>query len=136
MGIASRARQHEVDVEKLEQKKGVAGDVETEQELNTVSDKKAEIDMAKGQTLNEISKIVEEINHQIRMKKDKLAPQIKVLRKVRQEYTTVEQDFLQKKGVYDTQKLHYDGEINRLSQELDNLTKEQERLERQFFETS
>merc|ERR1719313_1213762 len=134
--IASRARQHEVDVEKLELQKGIAGHVETEQELNTVSDKKAEIDMAKGQTLNEISKIVEEINHKIRMKKDKLAPQIKVLRKVRQEYTNVEQDFLQKKGVYDTQKLHYDGEINRLSQELDNLTKEQERQERQFYEYS
>ena len=108
---ALRVQIAQVDVEKLEQKKGVAGYVETEQELNTVSDKKAEIDMAKGQTLNEISKIVEEINHKIRMKKDKLAPQIKVLRKVRQEYTTVEQDFLSKKGVYDSQKLHYDGAI-------------------------
>jgi intraflagellar transport protein 81 len=134
--LAHRARQHEVDVEKLEASKGIAGYVDTEQELNTVSDKKAEIDMAKGQTLNEISKIVEEINHQIRMKKDKLAPQIKVLRKVRQEYTTVEQDFLQKKGIYDTQKLHYDGEIARLSQELENFSKEQERLERQYFELS
>jgi len=134
--LTSRARSYDIQVEKLEREKGITGYVDTENELVEVSDKKRDIDMEKGQTLNEISKIVEEINAQIRLKKDKLAPQIKVLRKVRQEYQTVEQDFLQKKGVYDTQKLHYDGEINRITQDLEGLVKEQSQLERTFFELS
>jgi intraflagellar transport protein 81 len=134
--LTSRARSYDIQVEKLEREKGITGYVDTENELVEVSDKKRDIDMEKGQTLNEISKIVEEINGQIRLKKDKLAPQIKVLRKVRQEYQTVEQDFLQKKGIYDTQKLHYDGEINRITQDLEGLVKEQAQLERTFFELS
>lgn len=134
--LTSRARHYDIQVEKLEREKGIMGYVDTENELVEVSDKKRDIDMEKGQTLNEISKIVEEINAQIRLKKDKLAPQIKVLRKVRQEYQTVEQDFLQKKGIYDQQKLHYDGEINRITQDLEGLVKEQSQLERNFFELS
>jgi intraflagellar transport protein 81 len=132
--LSERAKAYDVEIEQTERAKGIHGYVETEDQLVQVSEKKTVIDVEKGQTLNEISRIVEEINHNIRMKKDKLAPQIKVLRKVRQEYQTIEQEFLQKKGVYDTAKLHLDGEISRLTAEIDAQEKERAAQERRFFE--
>ena len=47
-----------------------------------------------------------------------------VLRKVRQEYQTVEQDYSAKKDVYDKEKLKIDGDVNRLTMEIQNLEKD------------
>jgi intraflagellar transport protein 81 len=132
--LVGRAKAYDVEIEKTERQKGIQGYVTTEENLVHVSEKKSVVDVEKGQTLEQISRIVEEINHNIRMKKDKLAPQIKVLRKVRQEYQTVEQEFLQKTGIYDTAKLHLDGEISRNSQEIDAQEKMRAAEEQKYFE--
>jgi len=134
--LAGRAKAYDVAIERTEKDKGIHGYANTEEQLVNVSEKKSVIDVEKGQTLNEISRIVEEINHNIRMKKDKLAPQIKVLRKVRQEYQTVEQDYSAKKDVYDKEKLKIDGDINRLTMDIQNLEKERAGQESKFFELS
>merc|ERR1719261_561554 len=59
---------------------------QTEAALEKASVEKAAVDQAKGRTLDEISAIVQKINSQLKEKKNKLAPQIKALRAVRQTF--------------------------------------------------
>ena len=61
--------------------KGVAGYSETQERLEQVSEKTSTLNDAKGKTLEEISRIVTDINHKLKEKKNKLAPQIKELSK-------------------------------------------------------
>jgi len=134
--IASRAKDHNVQVEELERQKGIHGYDVMEDKLEDVSEKKTAVDEEKKSTALEISRVVEEIQNQIRHKKDKLAPQIKVLRKVRQEFQNVETEYLQKKGVYESMKLQMDQQIGRIKQEVEALEKEKEGYEARFFEHS
>ena len=80
-----------------EQEKGVAGYQKTEEELQQISQKKTVTDRQKGQTLEEISKIVTDINIALKDRKNKLAPQIKELRSVRQQFQELEQFYLKHK---------------------------------------
>merc|ERR1719158_2172157 len=77
---------------------------ETEAMLEKASVEKSQVDKAKGKTLDEISAIVQKINGQLKEKKNKLAPQIKALRSVRQNFQQVEVKYLEKKGAYDQAK--------------------------------
>merc|ERR1719265_2359391 len=78
-----------------------AGMRETENALEKASVEKAQVDQAKGKTLDEISAIVQKINTQLKDKKNKLAPQIKALRSVRQSFQQVEVKYMEKKSAYD-----------------------------------
>merc|ERR1712100_218205 len=73
---------------RLEQEKGVSGYQQQEKELKEISQKKTVTDRQKGQTLEEISKIVTDITAALKQRRNKLAPQIKNLRAVRQESET------------------------------------------------
>lgn len=86
---------------KQEAKQGVQGYTETEKRLQQVSETQGDVNEAKGKTLDEISKIVTDINQTLKERKNKLAPQIKELRAVRQRYQEVEQDHLEKKALYE-----------------------------------
>merc|ERR1712060_275513 len=78
-----------------------AGLRETEAMLEKASVEKSQVDKAKGKTLDEISAIVQKINAQLKEKKNKLAPQIKALRSVRQNFQQVEVKYLEKKSAWD-----------------------------------
>merc|ERR1711943_46074 len=84
-----------------EAEKGVAGYQKTEKELQEISQKKTTTDREKGQTLEEISKIVTDINIALKERKNKLAPQIKELRSVRQHFQELEQFYLKHKKTYE-----------------------------------
>jgi intraflagellar transport protein 81 len=88
---------------------------ETEMMLEKTSVEKSQVDKAKGKTLDEISAIVQKINTQLKEKKNKLAPQIKALRSVRQNFQQVEVKYLEKKGAYDQAKSSMDGELGQVS---------------------
>merc|ERR1712060_721910 len=79
------------------------------------------IDRAKGKTLDEISAIVQKINSQLKEKKNKLAPQIKALRSVRQSFQQVEVKYLEKKSAYDQAKSSMDGELSKVAGEVRQL---------------
>merc|ERR1712187_720927 len=74
---------------------------------------------AKGKTLDEISSIVQKINTQL--KENKLAPQIKALRSVRQNFQQVEVKYLEKKGAYDQAKSQVDGDLSKVAGEVKQL---------------
>lgn len=77
-------------VRQAEAASGVRGFADVASTLEKVSEAKSALDEAKGMTLQEISRTVEEINAAIRERKGKLAPQIKALRAVREQFTALE----------------------------------------------
>ena len=79
---------------------------ETQETLEKVSEKKTIVDEAKGKTLNEISDIVSKLMATISEKKTLLAPIIQELRKTRQEHSEIENDYLERKNVYDSTVSH------------------------------
>merc|ERR1719265_233963 len=111
-----------------------AGMRETENALEKASVEKAQVDQAKGKTLDEISAIVQKINTQLKEKKNKLAPQIKALRTVRQTFQTVEATYLEKKNLYEQAQLAVNAELQKYSGEVVALQKEVDETERQYHE--
>ena len=75
---------------KLEKKRGVSGYTSTQDNLEKVTSEAAMLNQTKGKTLEEISKIVTDITAVLNERKTKLAPAIKELRAVRQEYQDIE----------------------------------------------
>jgi intraflagellar transport protein 81 len=107
---------------------------ETEAMLEKASVEKASVDKAKGRTLDEISAIVQKINSQLKDKKNKLAPQIKALRSVRQNFQQVEVKYLEKKTAYDQAKSWVDGDLGKLSGEVSQLEQEVHETEQNYHE--
>jgi len=107
---------------------------ETEARLEKASVDKSQVDKAKGKTLDEISAIVQKINQQLKEKKNKLAPQIKALRSVRQNFQQVEVKYLEKKSAYDQAKSTMDGELSKVSSEVRQLENEVLDAEQNYHE--
>ena len=106
-------------LERLERRRGVAGYTETESGLKHVSERTEDVNKAKAMTLEEISRVVADTNHELKERKNKLAPQIKKLRAVRQEYQEVEQVYLEKKAVFEQMAVGLDTARMKLEQECD-----------------
>jgi len=111
-----------------------AGMRETEAMLEKASVEKSQVDKAKGKTLDEIQNIVQKINVQLKEKKNKLAPQIKALRSVRQNFQQVEVKYLEKKSAYDQAKSSMDGELSKVSGEVRQLENEVLEAEQAYHE--
>merc|ERR1712203_777358 len=111
-----------------------AGMRETEAMLEKASVDKSQVDRAKGKTLDEISAIVRKINAQLKEKKNKLAPQIKALRSVRQSFQSVEVKYLEKKSAYDQAKSGIDSELGRVAGEVKQLETDVEMAEQQYHD--
>uniref|UniRef100_A0A7S3SKN9 IFT81 calponin homology domain-containing protein n=1 Tax=Strombidinopsis acuminata TaxID=141414 RepID=A0A7S3SKN9_9SPIT len=111
-----------------------AGLRETEAMLEKASVEKSQVDKAKGKTLDEISGIVQKINSQLKEKKNKLAPQIKALRCVRQNFQQVEVKYLEKKSAYDQAKSSVDSELSKLAGEVKTLETEVLEAEQSYHE--
>ena len=73
-----------IEQEAVENKKGVTGYRQTQEELEKVSAVKSELDEKKGKTLEDISDMVQRLTRTIATKKNSLAPIIKELRPMRQ----------------------------------------------------
>jgi intraflagellar transport protein 81 len=111
-----------------------AGMRETEQMLEKASVEKSQVDKAKGKTLDEISAIVQKINSQLKEKKNKLAPQIKALRAVRQTFQQVEAKWLEKKASYEQAKGEVDQTLSRVAGEVQALQTEVLESEMQYHD--
>ena len=105
----------------LEESKGVGGYSKMQDQFEDVSKNKQNIDKKKDQTLQEISKIVSDIESQLKEKKAKLAPQIKQLRAYRQKYNEMEVIYGEKKRAYDNTVMNLEQEKNKLEAEANKL---------------
>jgi intraflagellar transport protein 81 len=100
--LKEKAGDLDVFLRRLEEKKGVTGYSAVQSDLEKVSALKARIDESKGATLNEISRIVQDINNAIKEKKAKLAPAIQALRQMRTEFSEAEDVWMQEKARYES----------------------------------
>ena len=116
----------------VEKSKGVVGYSETQQNLEKVSALKNELDEEKGKTLEEISRVVTEINSNIKDRKSKLAPQIKELRSIRQKFQELEAEYLEKKTAYETTAVGLESERSKTESEIQTLREECAREESRY----
>lgn len=118
-------------VSDLEKERGVAGYAEKQKQIEDISAAKADTDERKGELLEQISKVVTEINQAIKDRKVKLAPQIKELRTTRQKYQELEVEYTEKKALYDNAAQGLQNEKERVEQErqayMDEVSREESR---------
>lgn len=88
-------------IRKLEEQKGIAGYSKIEQEMENVARDRQKVDELKHSSLQELTKVVQNIEAQLKEKKAKLAPQIKQLRSYRKKYEEKEGDYLKLKKAYE-----------------------------------
>ncbi|XP_042242432.1 intraflagellar transport protein 81 homolog isoform X2 [Homarus americanus] len=105
----------------VESQMGVSGFRETQETMEKVSTMKAEIDERKGQTLEEMSGMVIELNHKIAERKARLAPIIKELRPLRQKVQDLTVDYNDKKHTHDSVAAGLDTNLAKLETEVKNL---------------
>ncbi|XP_035233139.1 intraflagellar transport protein 81 homolog [Stegodyphus dumicola] len=108
----------------LEMQKGVSGFHTAQDELEKVSSIKAELDEKKGQTLEEMSVMVQKLNLKIAEKKARLAPVIKELRPLRQQCQDMSFEYEQKKQAYDSCALGLESNISKIEQEVNSYKEE------------
>ena len=102
----------------LENKKGVSGYRQTQEDLEKVSAVKSEYDDRKGKTLEDMSDMVGRLTRKIAEKKGALAPIIKELRPLRQRNQELTSIFEDKKHAYDTASAGMESNMAKLEQEV------------------
>jgi intraflagellar transport protein 81 len=127
--LQAQARAVGASLARAEGARGIDGYSAVQSQLDKESDAKAAADEAKGQSLEQISQLVDEINEQIRSRKNRLAPQIKELRALRASSQEVESEHLEKKGLHDSAAVSLEAELSKLQEEVsvyeDDLAKEE-----------
>lgn len=116
----------------LERQKGVSGFLATQDKIDDISVQNARVNALKGETLEEISRVVTDINQALKERKNQLAPQIKELRSVRQRYQEMEQVYLERKAQYDHTAVGLEAERLKLEQECAAFQEDALREESQF----
>lgn len=97
------------EVGAMERAAGVQGFTDAANKLNEVSQAKAGVDQQKGAALEELSKIIAEIQASIKERKAALAPRIKDLRSVRSEFQELDAEHAQRKLRYDEEARVHEG---------------------------
>lgn len=113
-----------IEIEDIESRMGIRGYSRTAEELSQVNAQKNNAEQAKGRTLEELSKVVQDFTISIRERRTKLAPQINELRTVRQQANEVEQEWEEKKSQYDYQEGMLMQDVSKIDTEVNQLLEE------------
>eukprot|EP00744_Colponema_vietnamica_P009485 GILI01013478.1.p1 GENE.GILI01013478.1~~GILI01013478.1.p1 ORF type:complete len:484 (-),score=209.06 GILI01013478.1:89-1456(-) len=130
--LKSRATNLDEYVKGLEKKKGVAGYEDTQSELEKVSATNTQLNEEKEKTLEEYSRIVTDIQNQLKEKKNHLAPQIKELRLVRTRFQEMEQVYNEKKQTYESIAVGIESEKSKLEAEVASLADDVQKEESRY----
>jgi intraflagellar transport protein 81 len=132
--LKSRADNLDDFMKGLEKQKGITGYTGVQDQLQMVSENKEVLDNKKDQTLQEITTIVSQIENEVKDKKQKLAPEIKKLRGLRQKFSDLEAIYNEKKKHYDNIVLNLDQEKNKLEEEVKTLFEDYKSEETKFHQ--
>lgn len=89
------------NVKSYEQKYGMVGLLNIENEIDDLTQKKGNADILKGKTLEELSAIVEQLKIKIDEKRDKLKPLVDEHKKLKQRIVVLEEDHRAKKHEFE-----------------------------------
>ncbi|CAH8630420.1 unnamed protein product [Heterobilharzia americana] len=139
-GILTRTvellRSEESEAKKLlaetESEQGISGFWENQTNLGKVSEHMSLINEQKGATLEEVSKIVQQLNSRINAKRAQLAPIIRELRPLRQRAQELSQLHVEKKSAHDALAAGQESQSVRLEQEVRG-AREAEKVEESRF---
>ena len=120
-------------LKKVEEEKGVQGFRQVQKEIIDASQTKNTIDKEKGETLEEISMIVQELNEKINAQKERLKQPVKQLKKIREDHQLVENEYNDKKAVYDNIKLSQESEVSKLKSDIKDLQDEIDRQHSLYY---
>lgn len=116
-------RSRDTDLEdfnrQLEREKGVEGFQDTQNKTEEVASESNAININKGATLDEMSKLVNSITEVIQQRKEMLAPQIKALKQVRNEFEEVEVEYKQRKASHEHTVSTLESDKYKLQEEVD-----------------
>eukprot|EP00094_Tigriopus_californicus_P013448 TCALIF_13008-PA protein Name:"Similar to Ift81 Intraflagellar transport protein 81 homolog (Mus musculus)" AED:0.03 eAED:0.03 QI:0/1/0.5/1/1/1/2/161/727 len=122
-------------LEKVETEKGIQGFRHTQDTMEKLAVAKADLDDQKGQTLDDMSGLVQELTMKISERKAQLAPIIKELRPLRQQCQELQTTYDEKKMHYDTLLLQLESGMTRLENEVKKIQDEILRNEREVAST-
>uniref|UniRef100_A0A1A8R7I7 Intraflagellar transport protein 81 homolog n=2 Tax=Nothobranchius TaxID=28779 RepID=A0A1A8R7I7_9TELE len=128
-------KRHEAVQEKLqsvEAEKGISGYSDTQEELEKVSAIKSELDNKKGRTLDDMSGMVKRLNSVIVEKKSALAPILKELRTLRQQWGELSQEHESRKAQYESCAAGLESNRSKLEQEVKSLREEVAQKENRY----
>lgn len=100
---------------RLEKQTNLSGYRDKQNAMKELTKSNNQSDQSKKLTLDEISRLVEQIDQAINRSKAKLAPQIRDLRTVRSEYEEMKSKFLAEQSVNDKWRLNFESERNQLN---------------------
>lgn len=115
--LKNKADMTEDLMRKLEEQKGIAGYGKIQDDLERVAKDRQEIDKMKEGSLQELTKVVQNIETQLKEKKSKLAPQIKQLRTYRKKYEEREGDYLKYKKSYENTLMSFEADKKNLEED-------------------
>ena len=119
-------------VQKLEEQKGIAGYSKIQDDMEKVAKDRQEIDKLKEGSLQELTKVVQNIEEQLKAKKSKLAPQIKQLRTYRKKYEEREGDYLKHKKGYENTLMSFEADKKNLEEDTNKLWEEYKEEETKY----
>ncbi len=122
--LRGRAGDMDAFLARLEAKKGVSGYTQVASDLEKVSALKARIDDSKGATLQEFSRIVDDIQVTIRGRKERLKPQMDALRAARGSFHEANATFAREKATYESVAVGLEAEKAALEKQADALQAE------------
>ncbi|KAB7496012.1 Intraflagellar transport protein 81-like protein [Armadillidium nasatum] len=108
----------------LETSGGVSGFRDTQESLEQVSSMKAAVDEKKGETLNEMSEMVRELNFKINERKASLAPLLKEVRPLREKMQNLQVEYNDKKMSFNSTSAGLESNTTKLEQDVKSLKDE------------
>ncbi|CAH8682348.1 unnamed protein product [Schistosoma rodhaini] len=115
-----------------ESEHGISSYWETQTDLGKISEQMSMLNEHKGTKLEEMSKIIQQLNNRINAKRTQLAPIIRELRHLRQRAQELGQIHVEKKSAYDALTAGQESQSIRLEQEVRTI-REEEKIEESKF---
>lgn len=112
------------EIQRIEETLGIKGYSDKAENLNKVTDEKNAVEEIKGKTLEELSRIVQDIMVTIRDRRNKLTPQINELRAQRQVAADVEQEWEEKRAQFEMQEGLLMQDVTKIETEVSSLDNE------------
>lgn len=116
----------------LEREHGIEGFSEYQDALEQVSAAKQDIDIKKGATLDEITKIVEELDYKIKENRARLSPLVTELRTARARFQELNSEYESKKAQFDTVNASIESDRAKIDEEVKQLLEETNTMESKF----
>ncbi|CAG9333308.1 unnamed protein product [Blepharisma stoltei] len=120
------------EMRNLEREHGIEGGFQYQEELEKISAAKQEIDIQKGATLDEIAKIVEELDYKIKENRARLSPLVTELRTARARFQELNAEYESKKAQYDTVNASVESDRAKIDEEVKQLLEETNAMESKY----